>query len=92
MARRATERVGVIQCNEINEKGEVCGTRVHVRRSETGALSYTCPECETSKFLRVGTPAHAALVGRLGLNGKAPAADPAQAPAAKPKTFGLGDL
>lgn len=100
MARKATERVGRVTCTEpeLDEHnrptGKVCGHSMYVKRSESGALSTTCPECEVNRLYRVGTPAHAKLLKACGVGAAPEEKAPPAAEQEKPKRagFSLGGL
>ncbi|MBD5803852.1 hypothetical protein AZOA_32930 [Azoarcus sp. Aa7] len=84
----ARKRLGKHPCPE-------CGTEAWVKESESGSLSFTCPDCDYGVLLRKGTPAADKMRARFAAPPEAkpePApAKPEPKPAAKP-AFSIGGL
>lgn len=69
----ARKRLGKVSCPD-------CGTDAWVKESESGSLSFTCPDCDYGVLLRKGTPAADKMRARFA------APDPAPEAAPKPET------
>lgn len=69
----ARKRLGKVACPD-------CGTDAWVKESESGSLSFTCPDCDYGVLLRKGTPAADKMRARFA----APDPTPEPAPTNKP--------
>lgn len=81
----ARKRLGKVACPD-------CGTDAWVKESESGSLSFTCPDCDYGVLLRKGTPAADKMRARFAAPDtppEAPANTETKTPARKP-AFDLG--
>lgn len=81
----ARKRLGKVPCPD-------CGTESWVKESESGSLSFTCPDCDYGVLLRKGTPAADKMRKRFAAGDPPPElpANPQNPTPARKPAFDLG--